>query len=67
MITTIKSEYKKGQILLSDGYEIPENSIIYVSYLTKDSDSFYLKASEQILSNIWDNCEDDIYEQLLQK
>ena len=67
MITTVKSKYKQGKVLLDDSLDIPENCVIYVSYLSNSKDSFYLKASEQALSNIWDNSEDDIYEQLLQK
>ncbi len=31
-----------------------------------DDDGFWLKASEPSLNAIWDNCEDDVYAELLE-
>jgi hypothetical protein len=67
MLQTIQTRYHKGQISLSEGVAIPDNSIVYISFKDNTKDDFFLKASESSLENIWNNSEDDIYEQLLEK
>jgi hypothetical protein len=46
---------------------IPENAIIFVSFKDNAEDELLLQASESSLDKIWNNNEDDIYEQLLKK
>ena len=67
MITTIEAQYKQGQVLINNDVIIPDNTTIYVSFKDSTEDDFFLKASESSLENLWNNIEDDIYEQLLKK
>lgn len=69
MLKTFKTQYKNGNILLTNAaVDIPENAVIFVSYKDNSSvDDFFLSASESSLDEIWNNNEDDIYEQLLKK
>ncbi len=46
---------------------IPDDSVIYISYVNNEENNFYLSASQTALDKIWDNEEDDIYENLLNK
>lgn len=65
MIQTIKTKYKEGQIVFNEELNIPNDSIVYISYNVISEDDFFLKSSEISLDKIWDNNEDDVYEQLL--
>lgn len=65
MIQTIKTKYKEGQIVSNEELNIPNDSIVYISYNVISEDDFFLKSSEISLDKIWDNNEDDVYEQLL--
>lgn len=67
MIQTINAQVKQGQILMTEKVKLPENTIVYVSYKDKSKDDFFLNATESSLNKIWDNNEDNIYEQLLKK
>jgi len=67
MIKTIKTRYKKGRVLMDKDINIPDDSVIYISYVNNEENNFYLSASQTALDKIWDNEEDDIYENLLNK
>ncbi|MBM2816507.1 MAG: hypothetical protein HW421_3269 [Ignavibacteria bacterium] len=67
MLKTFQTQYKHGQIILNNEVNIPEDATIFVSFKDNTTDDFFLKASESSLDNIWNNSEDDIYEQLLEK
>lgn len=67
MLKTFQTQYKQGKLILSNDVKIPDDTIIYISYNDNSTDDFFLKASESSLDNIWNNNEDDIYEQLLKK
>jgi hypothetical protein len=67
MLNTFQTYFKEGQILLTNEIEIPENAKIFVSFIDNTKEDFLLKASESSLDKIWNNNEDDIYEQLLKK
>jgi hypothetical protein len=67
MLRTIQTRIKHGQILLSKDINIPDDTLIFVSFKDNSSDDYFLKASESALDKIWDNSEDDIYEKLLKK
>jgi len=63
-----QSYYQNGQIILPKELIIPEGSKVLVTVLENPStDDFFLKASESSLENIWNNDEEDVYEQLLKK
>ncbi len=67
MFKTIKTEYKHGMIHLNSNLNIPEHTLIFLSYRDESvtQNDFHLKAMESSISKLWDNNEDDIYEQLL--
>ncbi len=67
MMQTFQTKFKQGKILLNKEMRIPENTTLFVSFKDNSSDDLFLKASESSLDNIWNNNEDDIYEQLLKK
>lgn len=67
MLKTIQAEYLHGQVLLTNKVNIPDNTPIFISYIDDSNDDYFLKASESSLDVIWNNNEDDIYEQLLKK
>lgn len=67
MLNTIQAVVKNGQIIPVENVELPEGSKALVTLLETEDSEFWLAASEESLNNIWDNEEDDIYAELLQK
>lgn len=68
MLISIWGVVHDGKIELKDNLALPEGSKVLVTVLPSEQDSqFWLQASEQSLSAIWDNPQDDIYAQLLEK
>jgi len=52
--------HEKQEKLLNEAYN-------YLSYLeSQGEDNVFIKASEQSLNRVWDNTEDDIYNQFVQ-
>ena len=47
--------------------QIPEGARILVTFLPDDESEFWIQTSRGSLDAIWDNTEDDVYAQLLQK
>ena len=66
MLNTIKAVVREGKIELLEKVDLPEGTEVLVTILT-DEEQFWMGASEVSLSAIWDNKEDDIYEQLLKR
>ena len=66
MLNTLKAVVREGKIELLENVDLPEGTEVLVTILT-DEEQFWIGASEASLSAIWDNAEDDIYEQLLQR
>ena len=57
-----------GKIELVDPIEFPEGARLVVTLVADDEDeerAFWLAASQSSLDAIWDNPDDDVYEQLL--
>lgn len=67
MLNTIQAVVKNGQIIPVENVGLPEGSKALVTLLETEDSEFWLAASEESLNNIWDNEEDDIYAELLQK
>ncbi|HPO61949.1 MAG TPA: hypothetical protein PK762_02565 [Candidatus Kapabacteria bacterium] len=67
MVQTIQTKFKDGQILINNDIDIdiPNDSTILVSYINNIDKELNLKGTEISLDKIWNNQEDDIYEQLL--
>ena len=63
-MNTVKAIVREGRIELLEQLDIPEGTEVLVT-IPSDETEFWLKASESSLGSIWDNLEDDVYEQLL--
>ncbi|HUQ32606.1 MAG TPA: antitoxin AF2212-like protein [Pyrinomonadaceae bacterium] len=66
MLNTIRAIVREGKIELLEKVEIPEGTEVLVTPLVDEPD-FWLSASESSLAAIWDNSEDDVYAELLEK
>jgi hypothetical protein len=66
MMNTVKAVVREGRIELLEQVDIPEGTEVLVTILS-DEVEFWLGASESSLASVWDNEEDDIYEQLLKR
>jgi predicted DNA-binding antitoxin AbrB/MazE fold protein len=64
MMNTIRAIVKEGKIELLEKVKIPEGTEVLVTILA-DEKQFWLNTSASSLDAVWDNYEDDIYEQLL--
>ena len=66
MLNTIRAVVREGKIELLENVEIPEGTEVLVTPLV-DEPSFWLNASASSLNSVWDNSEDDVYAELLEK
>jgi predicted DNA-binding antitoxin AbrB/MazE fold protein len=66
MGNTIRAVVHEGRIELLEKIDLPEGSEVLVTLLPDDP-GFWLKASESSLDSVWDNSEDDVYAELLEK
>ncbi|MGB7924853.1 MAG: antitoxin family protein [Pyrinomonadaceae bacterium] len=66
MLNTIRAVVRQGKIELLEKIELPEGTEVLVTPLVDDPD-FWLKASESSLDSVWDDSEDDVYAELLEK
>ena len=66
MMNTVKAIIKEGRVELLEQVDIPEGTEVLVTILSDDA-GFWLRASEPSLASVWDNEEDDVYEQLLKR
>jgi hypothetical protein len=62
----IRAVVREGRIELLEEVEIPEGTEVLVTPLPDES-NFWLNASETSLDSVWDNAEDDVYAELLEK
>lgn len=62
----IRAIVREGRIELLEEVEIPEGTELLVTPLTDDS-NFWLGAGESSLDAVWDNAEDDVYAELLER
>jgi hypothetical protein len=62
----IRAIVREGRIELLEEVEIPDGTEVLVTPLTDDS-AFWLGASESSLNSAWDNAEDDVYAELLER
>ncbi|HEX8687316.1 MAG TPA: antitoxin family protein [Pyrinomonadaceae bacterium] len=65
MSNAIRAVVRGGRIELLEEVEIPEGTELLVTPL--DEAEFWLKASEGSAAPVWDNAEDDVYADLLEK
>ncbi|WP_242055108.1 MULTISPECIES: hypothetical protein [Nostocales] len=67
MLKTLWATVRQGKIELLDSEELPEGTRVLVTLLPDEQADFWLQTSQVSLNTIWDNTEDDVYAQLLQK
>ncbi len=67
MLHTLSAVIHNGKIELSEQVDLPEGTKLLVTVLSDDEDRFWLAAGEKSASGVWDNAEDDVYAQLLEK
>jgi hypothetical protein len=67
MLKTVWATVRQGKIELLESTELPEGAKVLVTLLPDDETDFWLQTSLASLDAVWDNTEDDIYAQLLEK
>jgi hypothetical protein len=67
MMQTLWAVIHEGKIVLAEPAELPEGAKVLVTLLTEDERRFWTEASQKSLATVWDNTEDDVYAQLLEK
>ncbi len=67
MLHTVWAVVHNGEIELSEKVEVPEGAKVLVTVLPDEENEFWLAAARRSLSAVWDNAEDDVYAQLLEK
>jgi hypothetical protein len=67
MLSTVWAIVREGKIELLEPVDLPEGTKMLVMLLPDDETQFWLHVSQSSLAPIWDNLEDDVYAQLLEK
>ncbi len=67
MLSAIWAVVKAGKIEPLEPGALPEGERVLVTFLPEDERAFWDQASRAPLDAIWDNPEDDVYAQLLEK
>ena len=68
MLKTVWGTIKNGKIELLEPVPLEEGAKLLVTLFSEDSEQqFWLQVSTASLENVWNNTEDDIYAELLQK
>jgi len=62
----IRAVVNEGRIEPLEELDMPDGTEVLVTILA-NGDDFWLKVSEQSLNAIWDNPEDDVYAELLDR
>ena len=67
MLNTAWAVVREGKIELLEQVDLPEGRKVLVTLLPDEDTLFWLHTSQVSLDVIWDNTEDDVYAQLLEK
>ena len=67
MLNTAWAIVREGKIELLEQVDLPEGRKVLVTLLPDEDTLFWLHTSQVSLDVIWDNTEDDVYAQLLEK
>jgi len=67
MLKSLWATIRQGKIEPLEATELPEGVRVLVTLLPDDETEFWLQASQTSLDTVWNNAEDDVYAQLLQK
>jgi hypothetical protein len=67
MPQTFWATFRQGKVELLEQMDIPDGARVLVTILPEEEDKFWLQTSQVSLNAVWNNDEDDVYAQLLQK
>ena len=68
MLNTLLGIVQKNKIELIEKIDIPEGTKVLITIIPqRDEKEFWLKTSQPSLGRVWDNIEDDVYEELLKE
>lgn len=67
MLKTLWATVRQGKIELLEPVELPEGTRVIVTLLLDNETEFWVQTSQVSLDTVWDNIEDDVYAQLLEK
>ena len=67
MLKTVWATIREGKIELLESSDLPEGAKVLVTLLPDEEAEFWLQASQTSLDTVWNNSDDDVYAQLLQK
>ncbi len=72
MTTTVEARYHEGKLILPEPLPLSDNARVRITIQANDTDSdanraAWLRISEQSLMTVWDNSEDDAFNELLAK
>ncbi len=67
MMNTVWAVVREGRIVPLEQIEIPEGSRVLLTLLPEDDSSFWAATSQRSLDVVWNNQEDDVYGELLEK
>ncbi len=67
MLRKIRATVRQGKIELEELVDLPEGTRVEVTLLADDETEFWIQSSQIALDAVWDNGEDDVYAQLLEK
>ncbi len=72
MTTTVEAIYEDGKLVLPKPLPLPDKSHVMVTIETRTPDSdaeraVWLTVSQESLMKVWDNADDDIFNELLKK
>ena len=67
MFSTVWAVVRSGKIEPVEPVELPEGSRLLVTLVSEAESDFWLQASQPSLDAVWNNPEDEVYAQLLEK
>lgn len=67
MPKTVWATFRQGKVELLEQIEFAEGTRVLVTILTDNEADFWIQTSQVSLDAVWNNDEDDVYAQLLQK
>lgn len=67
MLNTVWAVIRDGKIEPLEQIDFPEGAKVLITLLPDEEAQFWLGATQMSLDAIWDNTEDDVYAELLEK
>jgi predicted DNA-binding antitoxin AbrB/MazE fold protein len=67
MTTRVDAIYENGKLVPTTPLSLPEKSHVRLTIETDSECEAWLKLSEESLTKVWDNPDDDVFNELLSK